>query len=286
MKNKIYISTFIFLVLSLFIFSSTNVYAWTDDEMMNTKTKYEYDTLTSIDNFYATPNMDSVNVIKKYYKELIWNGGGAWYEPDNDIYMEFGDYSDPDVLVLEPHYGYNKTVYPKMVRPKTIESYDGNAEYIIGYSSYDQILIIVDGDTFKGNLGDLVNDFFKNKAPENIRCEHEFYMPYKFAAKEGGVSSISRYRSGTEIYMATCNYQVGFNLTKEKEQLTPEPSQDDPAIYGGNNETKIDDTPSTPTKNENNTFKIVGIVISSILSVIGIYLIYLLIKKIYQIMKG
>ena len=81
-------------------------------------------------------------------------------------------------------------------------------------------------------------------------------------------------------------FLVGFNLTKESEHVTPQDPLDDPGIYGGNDEVQIDDTPTQPKVNENYTFKIIGIVASSILSIMGIYIVYLLIKKIYLIMKG
>ncbi len=295
MRNKILISSFIaVLMCMLTLFISNNVYAsdylekWTYDEMMNTKTKYEYDKLTSIVEFYATPNMDSVRVIKKYYQYLIWNGGGPWYEEEKDIFMEFGEYpADPEIIVLQPHLGFGKDVYSRATRPKTIESYDGKAEYIIGFNQYDQIVIFLDGDTFKGNIGDILNDFFLNVVDERNRKEHEFYMPYESAAKAGGVLSISRYREGEDIYMATCCYQVGFNLTKEAPQTPVDNNLEDPAIYGGNDEVQIDDTPTqAPEVNEYDPWKVVGIVVSSIISIVGIYLIYLLSKKIYEIMKG
>ena len=111
-------------------------------------------------------------------------------------------------------------------------------------------------------------------------------MPYESAAKAGGVGSISRYKEGDTIYMAACSYQIGFNLLKESAQINNQDNVEDPAIYGGNDEVQIDDTPTQPESNENTAFKVVGIVISSILSVVGIYLIYLLGKKIYTIMKG
>ena len=290
MKNKkIFISAFLVMLIALITFTSTSVYAeedWTYEERMNTKTKVDFGTYTSIDQFYATPNMDAVRVIKQYYKYLLWNTG-PWYEPDNDIYMAFGEYSDPDVLVLQPHYGYNQNVYSRMTRPKQIESYDGKAEYIIGMNQYDQILIILDGSTFKGNLGDIVNDFFLNVVDEQYRVKHEFYCPYESCAKEGGCMTISRYRSGSDVYMATCCYEVGFNLTKESTQTPVDNNLEDPAIYGGNDEVQIDDTPTQPESSDTfDGWQIVGIVASSIASLVGIYLIYLLGKKIYEIMKG
>jgi hypothetical protein len=295
MRNKILISSFIMVLMCIFtLFISNNVYAndylekWTYDEMMATKTKYEYGTYTAIDQFYATPNMDSVRVIKKYYKELVWNGIGPWFEEEEEIYMGFGEYpADPDILVLQPHYGFGKTVYSRLTRPKIIDSYDGKAEYIIGINQYDQVLLIIDGSTYSGDLGAIVNDFFKNKVEEQYRKEHEFLCDYSNAAKEGGCITISRYREGEEIYMAACCYQVGFNLTKEAPQTPVDNSLEDPAIYGGNDDVQIDDTPTQkPEVNEYDPWKVVVIVVSSRISVVGIYLIYLLGKKIYEIMKG
>ena len=285
MNKKIFILS-LTLVLLLISFI-TPTYAWTDEEYMNTKFKNEWGTYYVIDTFYATPNFNAIQAIKNHSDDLIWNGSFPEYDKDNEIYMDFGEYSaDPDVLVLQPHLGWNKDVYSRLTRPREIESYDGKAQYVIGISNYDQVLIIIDGNTFKGNIGDILNDFFKNKVDNMYRKETEFYMPYDSAATALGVGSISRYREGDDIYMATAIYQVGFNLLKDSTQTNQQDNIDDPAIYGGNDEVQIDDTPSTPEANGNTAFKVVGIVISSILSVVGIYLIYLLGKKIYTIMKG
>ncbi len=285
MNKKIFILS-LTLVLLLISFI-TPTYAWTDEEYMNTKFKNEWGTYYVIDTFYATPNFNAIQAIKNHSDDLIWNGSFPEYDKDNEIYMDFGDYpADPDVLVLQPHLGYGKNVYSRMTRPRQIESYDGKAQYVIGISNYDQVLIIIDGNTFKGNIGDILNDFFKNKVDNMYRKETEFYMPYDSAATALGVGSISRYREGEDIYMATAIYQVGFNLLKDSTQTNQQNNIDDPAIYGGNDEVQIDDTPTQPEANENTAFKVVGIVISSILSVVGIYLIYLLGKKIYEIMKG
>ena len=285
MNKKIFILS-LTLVLLLISFI-TPTYAWTDEEYMNTKFKNEWGTYYVIDTFYTTPNFNAIQAIKNHSDDLIWNGSFPEYDKDNEIYMDFGDYpADPDVLVLQPHLGWNKDVYSRLTRPREIESYDGKAQYVIGISNYDQVLIIIDGNTFKGNIGDILNDFFKNKVDNMYRKETEFYMPYDSAATALGVGSISRYREGEDIYMATAIYQVGFNLLKESQLTNVQDDVEDPAIYGGNDEVQIDDTPTQPESNENTAFKVVGIVISSILSVVGIYLIYLLGKKIYTIMKG
>ncbi len=286
MNKKIIISSFILMLIFLLSFGITKAYSWTDEEMMNTKSKSEWGTYYVIDTFYATSNFNAVEAIKKHSDDLIWNGSFPECDKDNDIYMEFGNYSDPDVLVLQPHLGYGKNVYSRLSRPRTIESYDGKAQYVIGLTSTDQVLIILDGNTFKGNIGDILNDFFKNKVDDTYKKEMEFYMPYESAAKALGVASISRYKEGEDIYMATCVYQVGFNLLKDSTQTENQPDVEDPAIYGGNDDVQIDDTPTQPEANQNTAFKVVGIVISSILSVVGIYLIYLLGRKIYTIMKG
>ncbi|MBR6072300.1 MAG: hypothetical protein IKP77_05670 [Acholeplasmatales bacterium] len=285
MNKKILMLSLTLVLLLISIITPT--YAWTDEEYMNTKLKNEWGTYYVIDTFYATPNFNAIQAIKNHSDDLIWNGSFPEYDKDNEIYMDFGDYpADPDVLVLQPHLGWNKDVYSRLTRPREIESYDGKAQYVIGISNYDQVLIIIDGNTFKGNIGDILNDFFKNKVDNMYRKETEFYMPYDSAATALGVGSISRYREGEDIYMATAIYQVGFNLLKESQPTNVQDDVEDPAIYGGNDEVQIDDTPSTPEANENTAFKVVGIVISSILSVVGIYLIYLLGKKIYTIMKG
>ena len=286
MNKKIFILTFTLVLL--LITSVSKTYAWTSDEMMATQTKHEYGTYYVIDSFYATPNIDAVKTIKTYSKYLICNGAFPEEDKDNDIYMDFGEYSaDSEVLVLQPHLGYGKTVYSRMTRPKTIESYDGKAEYVIGVTNYDNVIIMLDGNTFKGNLGDIVNDFFKTKIEEPYRKEQEFYMPYESAAKAGGVGSISRYKEGDTIYMAACSYQIGFNLLKESAQINNQDNVEDPAIYGGNDEIQIDDTPTQKEKtNEYNPFEVIGIVISIIGGILGIYIIYLLIRKIYEIMKG
>jgi len=285
--NKKLLFIFPLLFVFLLVFSISKTYAWTDDELTTTLSKHPYGTYHVIDKFYATSNFDSVNALKKNAKYLIYNGGYPEEDKDNDIYCNVASINDEnDAVILQNHYGYNQPVYTKYSRIKEVESYDNKAQYLIGFNDYDNILIILDGDTFKGNLGDIVNDFFQNKVESTYRKTHEFYMPYESCAKAGGVSSISRYRENSDIYIACCTYQVGFNLTKEAIQTPVDNNTEDPSIYGGNNETQIDDTPTEPTKTENIPFKILGIVISSILGVIGLYLIYILSKKIYQLMKG
>jgi hypothetical protein len=172
-----------------------------------------------------------------------------------------------------------------MIKPKVIESYDSKAEYLIATTNYDQVLIIIDGTTYKDNLGDIVNNLLTKE--KEYLIPPTFYQPYKYAAKGDGSISYTRYMDkNNHIYQTVCKYLVGFNLTKESTQTNPEDNVDVPSIYGGNDEVQIDDTPTEQEVNQNQTLKIVGIVISSILSVVGIYLIYLLIKKIYRIMKG
>ena len=297
MKNKYKLFITSFLSIIIVILFSIKSYAWTNEEMINAKRKYEYGTYYFLDNIYKTANMDASKCFNLYSKYMTWNGGYPYN--DESVYVEV---SQSGLLyTFVPHLGTQNS-YSRMIKPKIIDSYDNNAEYMICYSNYDQILIILDGDTFKGDIGLIVNDFFlKQKG-----ITHEFYMPYSDAAKSGGVLSISRYEENNTLYMAECAFQVGFNLALKKEQPidsdnpteTDKPDEpveikdpvDDPAIYGGNEEVKIDDT---PTKKEelketqaSKALKIVGITSASIISVLGIYLIYILIKKIYQTMKG
>ena len=283
MRNKILISSILTALIFIFtLFISNNVYAesddWTYDEMMATKTKFDFDTATYINQFYATRNMDAPRVIKQYQKDLVWLGIGPCYEYP----------ADPNIIVLQPHLGQGRNVYSLGTRAREIESFDGKAEYIIGFNQYDQIMIILDGNPFKGNVGDIINDFFLNVVTDNsYRVEHEFICDYASCAKEGGCITTSRYRQGEDIYMASCLYEVGFNLTKEAPQTPVDNNLEDPAIYGGNDEVQIDDTPTqAPEVNEYDPWKVLGIVGSSLISLVGIYLIYLLGKKIYLTMKG
>ncbi len=294
MRNKILISSILTALIFIFtLFISNNVYAesddWTYEERMATKTKFDFETTTFINQFYATRNMDAPRVIKQYQKDLVWLGIGPCYEPENDIYMDFGEYpADTSIIVLQPHLGQGRDVYSQGTRAREIESFDGKAEYIIGFNQYDQIMIILDGNTFKGNVGDIINDFFLNVVTDNsYRVEHEFTCDYASCAKEGGCITTSRYRQGEDIYMASCLYEVGFNLTKEAPQTPVDNNLEDPAIYGGNETVTIDDTPTqAPEVNEYDPWKVLGIVGSSLISLVGIYLIYLLGKKIYLTMKG
>ena len=303
MKNKYKLFITAFLSIIITILFSIKSYAWTTEEMINAKRKYEYGTYYFLDNIYKTANMDASKCFNLYSKYMTWDGGCPYN--DESVYVEV---SQSGLLyTFVPHLGTQNS-YSRMIKPKIIDSYDNNAEYMICYSNYDQILIIIDGDTFKGDIGLIVNDFFlKQKG-----ITHEFYMPYSDAAKSGGVLSISRYEENNTLYMAECAFQVGFNLALKKEQpkdsdnptnptepeqpvepiTTDEPAEikdpvDDPAIYGGNEDVKIDDTPTKKEEvKENNALKTVGIASASVLSILGLYLIYVLIKKIYQTMKG
>ena len=280
--------------------------------MLGQLKKYEYGTYYFLDNIYKTAYMDAFKCFNLYSKYMTWDGGCPYN--DESVYVEV---SQSELLyTFVPHLGTQNS-YSRMIKPKIIDSYDNNAEYMICYSNYDQILIILDGDTFKGDIGLIVNDFFlKQKG-----ITHEFCMPYSDAAKSGGVLSISRYEENNTLYMAECAFQVGFNLALKKEQpkdsdnptnptepeqpddpittdepvISDEPAEikypvDDPAIYGGNEDVKIDDTPTKKEElketYESKALKIVGIASASVLSILGLYLIYVLIKKIYQTMKG
>ena len=120
MNKKIFILS-LTLVLLLISFI-TPTYAWTDEEYMNTKFKNEWGTYYVIDTFYTTPNFNAIQAIKNHSDDLIWNGSFPEYDKDNEIYMDFGDYpADPDVLVLQPHLGWNKDVYSRLTRPREIE---------------------------------------------------------------------------------------------------------------------------------------------------------------------
>ena len=286
--NKLFILSILLVLMTFTIFASVDVYAydWTDEEVMMTKTKWEADKLYTISSIYVTKNIDTKRVVESISKYLIWEGSFPKEDKANDIYMEFGEYiSDSDSIVLSPHLGYNQPVFNKMIKPKVIESYDSKGEYLIATTNYDQVLIIIDGNTYKDNLGDLVNDLLTKE--KEYQISPTFYQPYKYAAKEDGSISYTRYKDKNgDIYQSVCKYLVGFNLTKESTQTNLEDNVDDPSIYGGNDDVQIDDTPTEKEKNQNHALKIVGIIISSILFILGLYLIYLLIKRIYRIMKG
>ena len=174
-----------------------------------------------------------------------------------------------------------------MARIHRFESYDNKAEYMIAYSNMDQIVCILDGNTYKDDLGILVNDFFKNKLNSSDMREYNFSMPYKSAEGLEGKGCISSYEENGKTYAAFTIFNIGFNLSTNSETTNQQENLEDPSIYGGNDEVQIDDTPTEkPTVNEFDGWKIVGIVASSIISIVGIYLIYLLGKKIYEIMKG
>ena len=280
MNKKIFLLIFIF-ILTLFLIPNTYAYEFSPEEAKECQYKYDYEHYYPIFNFYATPNIDYQKTIKSIKDYLVWYGG-APYSTENN-YMEIKDYNDS--LILTAHIEGENT-YQRIIKPTIIEPASPNAEYLIGLSNHDQIVIIVDGDTFKGEIADLVNDLINKDKTYDIAPE--FHMDYESAAKAGGVLSITRYKENGIIYMKNCKYLVGFNLTKESIPAEQEPDIEDPAIYGGNEETKIDDTPTQKEniQKDNKTLKIVGISSASIISVLGIYVIYVLIKKIYQIMKG
>ena len=112
-------------------------------------------------------------------------------------------------------------------------------------------------------------------------------MPYKSAEGLEGKGCISSYEENGKTYAAFAIFNIGFNLSTNSETTNQQESLEDPSIYGGNDEVQIDDTPTQPESSDTfDGWQIVGIVASSIASLVGIYLIYLLGKKIYEIMKG
>ncbi len=269
------------LIISIMLITNNSVYADTPTAKPILGTYYY------LDNYYATPNFNVKQALEKFNDKLTWDGIAPLCDEAKEVYMEFGEYpADDEVLILQPHLGIGKNVYSTMSRIHRIESYDGKAEYMIAYSNMDQILCIVDGNTYKDDLGILVNDFFMNKTVKSDIREYNFQMPYKSAEGLEGKGCISGYVEDSKTYAAFAIFNIGFNLTNGTETNQQE-NLEDPAIYGGNDEIQIDDTPTEkPEVDEFNGWTIVGIVASSIISIVGIYLIYLLGRKIYEIMKG
>ncbi len=284
MKNKkLFIMSFLLMLVAIISFTSTSVYADTTPTAKPILGTYYF-----LDNYYATPNFDVKRALEAYKDKLTWDGFAPYADEDNEVYMEFGEYpADDEVLILQPHLGIGKNVYGTMTRIHRFESYDGKAEYMIAYSHMDQIVCIVDGHTYKDDLGILVNDFFKNKVTESDRRDYYFQMPYKNVDGLEGKGCMSGYEEDGERHVAFAIFNIGFNFSTNSTPTNQQEDLEDPAIYGGNDEVQIDDTPTQPESSDTfDGWQIVGIVASSIASLVGIYLIYLLGKKIYEIMKG
>ena len=281
-KKRLFILASI-LITSLLFITSTSVYADTTPTAKPILGTYYF-----LDYYYATPNFDVKKALEAYKDKLTWDGFAPYMDEDKEVYMEFGEYpADNEVLILQPHLGIGKNVYGTMTRIQRFESYDGKAEYMIAYSHMDQILCIVDGHTYKDDLGILVNDFFKNKVTESDRRDYYFQMPYKNVEGLEGKGCMSGYTEDGETHVAFAIFNIGFNFSTNSTPTNQQEDLEDPAIYGGNDEVQIDDTPTQPESSDTfDGWQIVGIVASSIASIVGIYLIYLLGKKIYEIMKG
>ena len=284
MKNKkLFIMSFVLMLVAIISFTSTRVYADTTPTAKPILGTYYF-----LDNYYATPNFDVKKALEAYKDKLTWDGIAPYMDEEKEVYMEFGEYpADNEALILQPHLGIGKNVYGTMTRIQRFESYDGKAEYMIAYSHMDQIVCIVDGNTYKDDLGILVNDFFKNKVTESDRRDYYFQMPYKNVEGLEGKGCMSGYEEDGETHVAFAIFNIGFNFSTNSTPTNQQEDLEDPAIYGGNDEVQIDDTPTQPESSDTfDGWQIVGIVASSIASLVGIYLIYLLGKKIYEIMKG
>ena len=89
-------------------------------------------------------------------------------------------------------------------------------------------------------------------------------------------------------HMVIAQAKVGFNLTLDSYHPVINDPVDDDYIYGGDENNKLDPTPSTPEGSNNTKFdlgKAIGITISVLSGIVITYIVYVLIIKIYELVK-
>ena len=88
--------------------------------------------------------------------------------------------------------------------------------------------------------------------------------------------------------MVIAQAKVGFNLTVDSYQPVINNPVEDDYIYGGDENNKLDPTPSEPESSSNTKFdlgKAIGITISVLSGIVLTYVFYVLITKIYKLIK-
>lgn len=287
----------IMLVITLLLTTPSNTYATSLDEVDEfiarieaAERKSEGVGLNSAKSIWMTKNIDLEKGMKFISKWMIWNDDIPYIDDtsndDVSLTYEIKGTEDDPYLVIYFKKGIGSNTYGMMTRIEFIDSYN-NAEYIIASSNYDCYTICVDGNTYNGDLGLLLGDAIKQKY--DYETYPEISMPYDECTDiysiNGWIDFYKEYDKEKENLMGLSGY-VGFDLTKDS--YTPEikdPTDDD-YIYGGDEDNKIDTTPTKPGEiTDFNVGEILGYIISGVLIIVLAYVIYIIGKELIKIFK-
>ncbi|MCR5224071.1 MAG: hypothetical protein K6C11_02875 [Bacilli bacterium] len=245
------------------------------------------------DTIWMTENIDPEKAVPFLAKYMMWEDQYMYTDnPDNDdVIFDYTLKKDIYGYTVTIHFkkGINQNTYGTMSRIKTIESCNG-AEYIIGASDYDTYSIILDGNTYQGDLGPLLKDAIEKNRPRVISTSG-LSIPYDTACDIYGNNISLGYATETDLkdYMIISQGRVGFNLTVDSYTPKINDSVDDDYEYGGDENNKLDPTPTQPESSDNTKFDLgqaIGITISVLSGIVILYVVYVLITKIYKLMKG
>ena len=300
-RNKLFI-TLSLLLITLLTVSIPNVYA---DEfnmdiaaedlerLANAESKAESAGLVAATNIWMTSNIDIEKALPFLEKYMLWNNEYPYKDdPSNDdvdLELEIKEDQFGTVLVSYFQAGLNKPKYGRFTRIKQIESYD-NAEYLIASTDYDCYTVLVDGNTYKNkDLGPLLNEAIKSNSLE-LKEYPNFKIPYDGASAVFDTTVyLKLYKTLDDVdHMVIAQAKVGFNLTLDSYHPVINNPVDDDYIYGGDENNKLDPTPSTPEGADNIKFdlgKAIGITISVLSGIVITYIAYILIMKIYELVK-
>ena len=300
-RNKLFI-TLSLLLISMLSITIPNVHAeeinmdiQAEDleRIANAESKAADGGLKAATNIWMTPNIDIEKAMPFLENYMLWNNEYPYKDdPTNDdVEFEYEIKEDDFGTVLVTYFkaGLNEAKYGRFTRIKQIESYD-NAEYIIASTDYDCYTILVDGNTYKNkDLGLLLNNAIEAQ-PRALKEYPNFKISYDSASSVFDTTVYLRlYKTLDDIdHLVIAQAKVGFNLTIDSYHPIINNPVDDDYIYGGDENNKLDPTPSTPEKSNNTKFdlgKAIGITISVLSGIVICYIIYILIKKIYDLVK-
>ncbi len=285
------------LILTLILITPSVVYAGTIEDaeaflerLDAAENNAEGVGLNCASKIWMTKNIDLEKGLKFISKWMIWDDDLPYIDDtsNDDVSLTYeikGTEEEPYLLIyFKKEIGGN--TYGRMSRVQFIESYD-NAEYIIVGSSYDCYTICVDGNTYKGDLGLLLSDAIKQQ--EDYDEYPEISMAYDKCTDifklNGWYAFYKNKNVTTENLMSVSGY-VGFDLTVDSYTPVIKDNTDDDYIYGGDENNKLDSTPTQPGEDTDfNVGKIIGYVISAIIFIVLAYVIYILVKQIMKILK-
>ena len=300
-RNKLFI-TLSLILISLLTISIPNVYAeeinmdiQAEDleRIPNAESKAAEAGIKAATNIWMTPNIDIEKAMPFLKNYMLWENEYPYKDDPSNDDVEF-DYEIKEdqfgtVLVSYFKAGLNQPKYGRFTRIKQIESYD-NAEYIVASTDYDCYTLLVDGNTYKDNdLGPLLNNAIKDNSLE-LKEYPNFKIPYDGASAVFDTTVYLRlYKTLDDVdHLTIAQAKVGFNLTLDSYQPVINNPVDDDYIYGGDENNKLDPTPSTPDGKSSTKFdlgKAIGITISVLSGIVIAYIVYILITKIYTLVK-